>query len=273
MTPRPPGPTGRQGDPPAWPDPVRSPDPQGVPAEDPVWTAGDGLPVTPAITAYLRTVFLLREGGIPVPTMQIAQELGISGPSVTNMVKWLHELGLVRHERYHGVELTEAGERVALRATRLHRLLELYLVEALGFTWDEVHDEADRLMPHVSEKLETRLEAVLGHPTSDPHGDPIPTRDGVIAPVSDRRLLDLGAGAAATVARVADRDPARLRYLADLGLVPGAVVDVLEVLPFDGPLRVRVGSTERMVGRPLAAAVYVVGFEPGTKPTAAATYP
>ncbi|MBA3416835.1 MAG: metal-dependent transcriptional regulator [Chloroflexia bacterium] len=220
------------------------------------------------MAAYLRAVFLLRQGNDAVPTQRIAHELGVSGPSVTNMVKRLHALGLLRHERYHGVELTEAGERVALRATRLHRLLELYLVEALGFRWDEVHDEADRLMPHVSEKLETRLEAVLGHPGRDPHGDPIPTRDGVVAPVSHRRLLDLGPGAAATVARVAGQDPERLRYLAGLGIRPGVTVAVLEVLPFDGPLRVGVGvgGDECMVGRPLAAAVYVAGSEPEPAP-------
>lgn len=225
-----------------------------------------GPRVTPAIVAYLRAVFLLHQGGDSVPTLRIADELGVSGPSVTNMVKRLHTLGLLRHERYRGVELTEAGERIALRATRLHRLLELYLVEALGFSWDEVHDEADRLMPHVSEKLETRLDAVLGHPSRDPHGDPIPTRDGVVAPVSNRRLLDLPPGARAEVARVGDRDPARLRYLRELGLYPGTEVTLLERLPFDGPVKIRVGAIEQILGQSLAAAVHVVEVGPAVSP-------
>ncbi|MBA2278385.1 MAG: metal-dependent transcriptional regulator [Chloroflexia bacterium] len=219
----------------------------------------DGPRVTPAITAYLRAVYVLREEGSPVATQRIARELGVSGPSVTNMVKRLHALGLLRHARYHGVALTEAGERVALLATRRHRLLELYLVEALGYRWDEVHAEAERLAHDASEELAARIEAALGHPTFDPHGDPIPSREGIVAPVADRRLLDLEPGATATVCRVSDRNPAQLRYLGKLGFAPGVTVAVLDLLPFDGPVHVRVGSTQRVISRFLAAAVSVEG--------------
>ncbi len=208
---------------------------------------------------YLRAVYLLQEAGAPVATQQIARELGVSSPSVTNMIKRLHELGLLRHTRYHGVVLTEAGERVALRATRCHRLLELYLVEALGYRWDEVHIEAERLAHDVSEELAARLEAALGHPTLDPHGHPIPSREGAVAPVTDRRLLDLEPGTAAAVCRVSDRSPSQLRYLAELGLSPGVTVAVVELLPFDGPVRVRVGAAECVISRHLAAAVSVDG--------------
>ncbi len=219
----------------------------------------DGPRVTLAIAAYLKAVYVLQEEGGSVATQRIARELGVSGPSVSNMAKRLHALGLLRHARYQGVALTEAGERVALRATRHHRLLELYLVEALGYRWDEVHAEAERLAHNLSEELAARIEAALGHPTLDPHGNPMPSREGTVVPVARRRLLDVEPGAAATVWRVSDRDAAQLRYLGELGFSPGDTVAVLELLPFDGPVRVRVGSTERMLSRRLAAAVSIEG--------------
>lgn len=203
--------------------------------------------VTPAMEDYLKAVYRLRgDGEAPrVTTQRLADELGISSPSVTNMVKRLHELGLLRHTRYHGAELTAAGERIALEVVRHHRLLERYLAEA------------DRLEHHISEEMEARMEAALGHPTRDPHGDPIPAPDGAIAHDDAPRLADLAAGEAAVVRRVSDRDPELLRYLGGLGLYPGAAVAVLEILPFDGPLRLRVGGAEHVVGRPLAVAVSV----------------
>ena len=211
--------------------------------------------VTPAMEDYLKAVYRLRDGSGQATTQRLADELGVSGPSVTNMVKRLHELGLLRHAPYQGMALTEAGERVALEVVRHHRLLERYLVEALGYGWDAVHAEAERLEHHVSEELEARIDSALGHPTVDPHGDPIPSQSGDLSTVADRSLLDLPPGERAAVSRVPDRDPALLRHLGDLGLVPGAEVAVLEVLPFDGPVRIRVGSAEHLVGRSLAAAV------------------
>jgi DtxR family transcriptional regulator, Mn-dependent transcriptional regulator len=218
--------------------------------------APDAASVTPAMQDYLKAVYRLGELG-PVTTQRLAAELGVSGPSVTNMVKRLHELGLLRHARYHGVELTAAGERVALAVVRHHRLLERYLVETLGFGWDEVHEEAERLEHHLSEALAARLDAALGHPTVDPHGDPIPSREGAVAAVAGRRLLDLNPGERAVVARVSDRGPEQLRYLDALGLRPGSPVIVLEALPFEGPIRIGVGDAEHVIGRPLAAAVRV----------------
>jgi DtxR family Mn-dependent transcriptional regulator len=214
--------------------------------------------VTPAVEDYLKAVYQLRDEPGGVTTQRLADELGVSGPSVTNMVKRLHELGLVRHAPYHGVELTDEGEQIALEVVRHHRLLERYLVEALGYGWDEVHAEADRLEHHVSEQFEARIDSFLGHPTHDPHGDPIPSREGAIAAEVGRRLVDLDPGEAAVVARVSDRDPEQLRYLAGLGVFPGVAVTVLEQLPFEGPLRIGVGGKEHVIGRPLAAAVRVV---------------
>lgn len=222
-------------------------------------TANTPSRITQAMEDYLKAAYRLQREGGAVTTQRLAEELGLSGPSVTNMVKRLDEVNLVRHTRYHGVELTPAGERIALEVIRHHRLVELYLAEALGYHWDEVHAEAERLEHHVSEELEARMDTFLGHPTIDPHGDPIPSREGTIADVSAVRLVDLEAGEAAVIRRVSDRDPEQLRYLGELGLRPGATVTLLEKLPFDGPLRIRVDDppAEHVIGQPIATAVNV----------------
>lgn len=220
-------------------------------------TTNDHPQVSHAMEDYLKAVYRLRETDKQVTTQRLADELGVTGPSVTNMVKRLHELRLLSHTRYHGVDLTPAGEKIALEVIRHHRLLELYLAETLGYPWDEVHAEAERLEHHVSDELEARMDSALGHPTTDPHGDPIPSAEGVISEVEVTRLLDAPCGKEATVVRVSDKDPEQLRYLGGLGLYPGVPVTVLEVLPFDGPVRLRVKDTEHIIGRPLAAAIYV----------------
>jgi DtxR family Mn-dependent transcriptional regulator len=226
--------------------------------------ARDEARITPAIEDYLKAIYQLTaeepEAG-SVTGQRIAERLGVASPSVTNMIKRLSELGLVRHERYRGVELSDAGERVALEVVRHHRLLERYLVEALGYGWDEVHDEAERLEHHISEALEARMAAALGDPTVDPHGDPIPGLDGSIADVVEMPLITLAPGDTAHVQRVSDRDPERLRYLEELGIRPGVAITVLEALPFEGPLRLEVSGVERMIGRPLAAVVQVAPAE------------
>jgi DtxR family Mn-dependent transcriptional regulator len=212
--------------------------------------------VTHAMEDYLKAVYRLREQGGPITTQRISEELGVTGPSVTNMVKRLHDLHLLEHTRYLGVELTPAGEKIALEVIRHHRLLELYLAETLGYSWDQVHDEAERLEHHLSEELEARIDVTLGHPTHDPHGDPIPSAEGIVLPLSGTTLDQLPIGEAARVERVVDRDPERLRYLGDLGLYPGAIVTLTELMPFDGPLRIRVGEQEHIIGRALASAIY-----------------
>ncbi len=212
---------------------------------------------------YLKRIYQLREEGADVATLQLAEELGFSGPSVTNMIKRLHELRLVEHRPYHGVRLTPAGERVALEVVRHHRLLELYLAETLGYAWDEVHEEAERLEHHVSDELEARMDSVLGYPTHDPHGDPIPSATGHMPEVSSLRLTDLAPGEPAIVVRVSDRDPEQLRFLGGLGLRPGVTVTLVERLPFDGPLRIEFDGVEHVIGLPLAANVNVATGELG----------
>ena len=216
--------------------------------------------ITPAIEDYLKAIYQLgREepqlGG--VTGHRLARRLGVAAPSVTNMVKRLRELELVEHERYGEIGLTRAGEQIALEVVRHHRLLERYLVEALGYGWDEVHDEAERLEHHISEALEARMAAVLGDPILDPHGDPIPRLDGSVNTILEQRLLDLTPGQTAVVGRVSDQDPERLRYLQQLGITPGARVTLLESLPFDGPLRLEIAGVEQVIGRSLAATVQV----------------
>ena len=219
--------------------------------------------VSPAMQDYLKAVYYLRDDSGGTTVQALASELGVSSPSVTNMIKRLAGLDLIRHTPYQGIALSAAGERAAAEVTRHHRLLEQFLVETLGYRWDEVHAEAERLEHHISEEMEARIAARLGHPARDPHGDPIPDADGTVPLVNDRQLADLGPGEDATVARVPNRDPARLRYLAELGLVPGATLTLLDSQPFGGPLRLRIHaarghtSSEHHLGRELAQTIFV----------------
>ena len=165
----------------------------------------------------------------------------------------------MRHEPYHGVSLTEAGTQAALEVIRHHRLLELYLMQALGLSWDEVHAEAERLEHHLSEALEARIDAALGHPTRDPHGDPIPTPELELAEEDDRPLSELARGAEAVIRRVPDGDPGLLRYLAELGFVPDERVVMLAHAPFDGPLTVEVAGERHAISRELAERIRIGG--------------
>ncbi len=175
------------------------------------------------------------------------------------MLKHLAAFGLVEHNRYRGVELTGAGERIALEVIRHHRLLELYLVKALGVPWDRADAEAEVLEHVLSEDLEERLAKLLGNPTRDPHGDPIPSQDLSLEDRARLSVADLPTGAHARVLRVPDRDPRMLRYLGEIGLVPEADVRVLRREPLDGPIHIQVGDagTQRVIGRDIAESVSV----------------
>jgi DtxR family transcriptional regulator, Mn-dependent transcriptional regulator len=212
---------------------------------------------TPAVEDYLKTIYQLSEHGEPVSTSAIADRLGIAAGSVTGMLKRLAEAGLVEHTRYHGASLTDAGAANAVRTIRRHRIVELFLVEVLGYTWDRVHDEADRLEHVVSDELITRMAAVLGEPDADPHGAPIPAAEGEFHERRYPSLAELEPGASATLRRVPDEDPAALRYLAELGLRPGAQLEVVAVAPFNGPIHVLINGCEQAIGRDLAQQVRV----------------
>lgn len=211
-----------------------------------------------AIEDYLKTIYTLAEAESPVSTSRIAEARQVKPASVTSMLRRLDGLNLVHYEKHYGVSLTESGRKIALEVIRHHRLLELYLIEALGFSWDEVHEQADLLEHVISEKLEERIAAALGHPTHDPHGDPIPAKDGSMVVVATRPLADVGVGEEVRVARIPDDDNSEmLRYLAELGLVPGAVVRVTAVAPFEGPISLEIDGAPRLIGRHIADSVLV----------------
>jgi DtxR family transcriptional regulator, Mn-dependent transcriptional regulator len=213
--------------------------------------------LTPAVEDYVKAVYALESEEATVSTTALADRLGVRPGSVSGMLRKLTALGLVVHEPYRGARLTEQGRRVALEVIRHHRLLELYLVESLGMSWDEVHAEAEVLEHVLSEELEELIAAKLGNPTLDPHGDPIPSRELTIAPDESRSLYALDPGENGTFVRVSDADPAMLRFLADRGIAPGAEVEVIERQPFDGPLYVRVADEVHVLGAVLARAMRV----------------
>jgi DtxR family Mn-dependent transcriptional regulator len=206
---------------------------------------------------YLKEIHKLRLEGRKATTSAIAERLGVRPPSATAMVKKLAALGLAEHAPYRGVELTPAGEQVALEVIRHHRLLEQYLAQALGLPLDEVHVEADRLEHVLSEELEARIDRSLGYPTHDPHGDPIPDRKLKLDRSKLRTLASLEPGDEATIRRVPSNDDELLRYLKTLALVPGRKVKLRSAAPFGGPLTVRVGKSEHAISRELAAGIGV----------------
>ena len=211
-----------------------------------------------AVEDYTKAIYALEaRDGQSVSTNALAERLNVTPASASGMVKRLGELGLVTHRPYHGVRLTDAGRRVALEVIRHHRLLELYLVESLGVPWDRVHQEAEVLEHVLSEELEELIAAKLGHPTHDPHGDPIPSRELTIDEAQTESLQSLDPGARGTFTRVSDSDPEMLRYLAERGIAPGDQLEVLERQPFGGPLFVRFGSQVHTLGGDLARAMRV----------------
>jgi DtxR family Mn-dependent transcriptional regulator len=213
---------------------------------------------SPAIEDYSKAIYALEQRGRePVSTNALAERLGVTPASASGMVKRLGELGLVTHQPYRGVSLTESGRRLALEVIRHHRLLELYLVTDLGVPWDRVHQEAEVLEHVLSEELEELIAAKLGNPTHDPHGDPIPTADLTIDELPTDSLDSLPKGARGTLVRVSDSDPEMLRYLADRGIAPGDAFEVVDRQPFGGPLFVRFGSDVHPLGGQLALAMRV----------------
>jgi DtxR family Mn-dependent transcriptional regulator len=209
---------------------------------------------TAPVEDYAKAIYALqRRGG--VTTTALAERLQVTAGSVSAMLKRLDGLGLVAHTPYKGVELTEAGEQLALEIIRHHRLLELYLAESLGVPWDRVHDEAEILEHHISEELEAAIAAKLGHPTHDPHGDPIPSADLCIDEGETVALETLPQGASGRFVRVSDSDPEMLRYLSQRGIAPGDEFEIVERQPFGGPVWARFHGDVHVLGGGLAAAM------------------
>ena len=221
-------------------------------------------PNTEAVEDYAKAIYgLARQAEGPVGTSALARRLGVAPGTVTAMLKRMADLGLVEHRPYHGVVLTAAGERVALEVIRHHRLLEAYLADALGMPWDKIHAEAEVLEHYISEELEERIATALGDPSHDPHGDPIPDRELLLADGEGVALARLGPGEGGVFSRVSDSDPAMLRYLAELGIRPGIEVRVERRDPFEGPIYVRAAGSVHALGGELALAMRVIVDEMG----------
>lgn len=213
--------------------------------------------ITHAHEDYLKAIYHLEQERGRATTTAVAEAMGVSAASATNMLKRLAELHLVEYTPYQGVRLTEAGRMVALEVIRHHRLLELFLSRALGMPWDKVHDEAERLEHVISEDLEEALAKALGDPVVDPHGDPIPTREGTVAERQGFPLEEAPLDAPLSVVRVRCQEPEILRYLGTLGIYPGTRLHIRERAPFHGPLLIQVGEEQHALARDIARCIYV----------------
>lgn len=212
-----------------------------------------------SVEDYLKAIYKLeneKEGG--VSTSRLADEMCVASASVTNMVKRLSELGLVHYESYYGSKLTDSGEKIALEIIRHHRLLELYLKEMMGYSWDEVHDEAEKLEHHISEQFEDKIAEMLDHPIFDPHGDPIPTKDGKMPVLKYLPLIDIPENQSYIIQRVKDQNPDLLRYLEKQGLIPGVIVEIVHKEPFEGPIKLQMENGEMTIGYNIAENIFVV---------------
>ncbi len=210
---------------------------------------------------YLKTIYELRQHSDRVTTNALADKLNVAAASVTGMVKKLAEMKLIEHAPYQGVTLTLAGEKMALAIVRHHRLIELYLTEAMGFSWDRVHEEADRLEHAISEEFADKISVLLGDPKVDPHGDPIPSKDGTIAAFSVHTLDEVPAGHTVRIERVRDEVPETLRQIAELGLMPGAIVDVSRSA-IENALMVALNTGKpQSISPEIARSIYVVDID------------
>ncbi len=210
-----------------------------------------------AVEDYLKTIYTLEAEGDKATTTKIADSLDVSSASATNMVKRLSKMGLVDYESYKGASLTKSGKKIALEIIRHHRLLELYLLEVMGYSWDEVHDEAEKLEHHISEQFEDKIAQLLDDPTHDPHGDPIPTKDGLMPEIDTHPLSEAKPDQDYIVSRVKDQDPELLRYLEKIGLLPGIKVKVKEKAPFKGPITLLIENNEQVIGNDVAGSIFI----------------
>jgi DtxR family Mn-dependent transcriptional regulator len=217
--------------------------------------------ISQAMEDYLKAIYKLQEWNGEVPTSALADFLHISPASVTNMCKKLAALNLVIYEPYQGVKFTPTGKKLALEIVRHHRLIELYLAEALGVPWDQVHAEAEKLEHVISEDLEERMAAALGDPLFDPHGAPIPTRAGAVSRRQSNRLTDRKTGERLVIVEVDDRNSELLRYLGQMGLYPGTEIMLVACAPFNGPLTLQVAGKEHILGHHAAETIMVAGSE------------
>jgi DtxR family Mn-dependent transcriptional regulator len=214
-----------------------------------------------AMREYLAEIYRLQEDEPTVSTTSLAERLDVSAPAVPRMLKRLKSAGYVKHIPYQGVELTERGRKEALRELRRHRILEVFMVDVMGFTWDEVHEHADQLGQGLNDVITARMAEMTDHPRRCPHGEPIPDEQGNLPPVDDICIINLGVGHEGVVSRVRTHEPERLQYFASLGLVPGAAFSIVGRAPFNGPMRLQVGREELVIGVELTKSLWVTKGE------------
>jgi DtxR family Mn-dependent transcriptional regulator len=192
-----------------------------------------------------------------VSTSALAELLDVSAPAVNRMVTKLREIGLLEHEPYHGIRLTDEGRREALKQLRRHRIAESFLVKVMGFGWHEVYEEANRIASALSEPVTERMALMAGNPIGCPHGEPIPTLQGDLPELHDFLLTEAKQGDDLEITRIRTREPDRLEYIAALGLMPGTSIHLLHVAPFNGPMQLKVGKEYRIIGHNLAELIRV----------------
>lgn len=217
----------------------------------------DVLEPSAAMRQYLAEIYRLQEDSPTVSTTSLADRLNVSPPAIPRMLKRLQSVGYVKHVPYQGVELTQRGREEALREIRRHRILEVFLVNVMGFTWDEAHEHADALSAGLNNDLTERMAEMTGFPQRCPHGEPIPDADGRLPEVNDVCIVNLGVGYQGVVSRVRTHEPEKLQYLASLNLTPGISFEILGRAPFNGPMRLRVGREEVVVGYELMKSLWV----------------
>lgn len=210
-----------------------------------------------AMREYLAEIYRLQEDAPTVSTTSLADRLHVSAPAVPRMLKRLRNAGYVIHKPYQGIELTPRGREEALRELRRHRILEVFLVNVMGFTWDEAHEHADEMGRGLNDAISERMAEMTNHPTRCPHGEPIPDAEGNLPEVKDVCIMNLGVGHVGVISRVRTHEPERLKYFKTLGLVPGAHFEIMGRAPFNGPMRLRVGRDDVVLGIELTKSLWV----------------
>jgi DtxR family transcriptional regulator, Mn-dependent transcriptional regulator len=212
---------------------------------------------TPAMRRYAAEIYRLQEDRAFVSLTELAEHVNASLQAISKMITKLKEGGYLEHEPYRGFRLTEAGLKIALPAIRRHRLGEVFLVRVMGFAWHEVHDYSDQFELGIDQRLEDRMDVLCESPTRCPHGEPIPSKEGVMPAVKDASLVSLPTGKEYRISRVRIHDPEKLYYLGEFTLFPGTSFRLETIAPFHGPVRIRVGKNEVILSYELAAALYV----------------
>lgn len=210
-----------------------------------------------AMREYLAEIYRLQEDAPTVSTTSLADRLNVSPPAIPRMLKRLQSVGFVKHVPYQGVELTPLGREQALQEIRRHRILEVFLVQVMGFSWDETHEHADQLSAGLNDRLTERMAEMTGLPQRCPHGEPIPDRDGKLPEVKDACIVNFGVGYRGVVSRVRTHEPEKLQYLGTLGLMPGMAFEILGRAPFNGPMRLRIEREEVVIGYELMKLLWV----------------